>query len=65
MCFLSIEKISDITLNENFNKEASAKDTLMNWANQTLDCYPGLEIKDFSHSWKNGKALLGILHRFM
>jgi hypothetical protein len=61
---LSSEKISDITFHSQ-GKEATAKDALMLWVNKHLDVYPNIKVKDFSHSWKDGKALLGILNRHM
>ncbi len=35
----------------------------MLWVHKHLEGYPGIFVKDFSHSWRDGKALLAIMHR--
>lgn len=50
-----------------------AKDALINWANKHLEQAVAmngehsstLNVQDFSHSWRDGKAFLGILNRYM
>jgi len=39
----------------------------MLWVNKNLDGYPCGKtlVKDFSHSWRDGKAFLNILHRYL
>ncbi|CAF0847703.1 unnamed protein product [Brachionus calyciflorus] len=58
-------QISEIVFTETTNHETTAKNTLMLWVNKNLQSYPNLYIKDFSHSWKNGRALLALLHQFI
>lgn len=53
-------KISDIV-----GKDVIAKDALINWANKHLENMNGINVNDFSHSWRDGKAFLGILQRHM
>jgi hypothetical protein len=36
---------------------------LLIWARQQCQNYPGIYIEDFTHSWRNGRAFLAILHR--
>lgn len=41
----------------------SARDALLVWSRRVVAGYPGICIKDFSHSWRDGLAFLAILHR--
>jgi hypothetical protein len=36
---------------------------LLVWAREHCQDYPGVYINDFTHSWRNGRAFLVILHR--
>ncbi|KAJ8305394.1 hypothetical protein KUTeg_015939 [Tegillarca granosa] len=44
-------------------EDITAKDALLLWSRRTVEGYPGVKIKDFSSSWRDGKAFLAILHR--
>ena len=57
-----LTKISDIN-NRGSDKEHSAKEALMLWVQRNLEGYPGIVVKDFTHSWRDGKAFIAILHR--
>ncbi|CAF4657430.1 unnamed protein product, partial [Rotaria sp. Silwood1] len=39
------------------------RNMLLVWARQQCQGYPGIYIEDFTHSWRNGRAFLAILHR--
>ncbi|CAF4468439.1 unnamed protein product [Rotaria socialis] len=39
------------------------RNKLLIWARQQCQGYPGIYIDDFTRSWRNGRAFLGILHR--
>ncbi|CAH0551958.1 unnamed protein product [Brassicogethes aeneus] len=54
-------KISDIIVGQESN--VSAKDYLLRWAKQTTHKYPGVTVKDFSKSWRDGLAFSAILNR--
>jgi hypothetical protein len=44
-------------------KSMTAKDALMTWVNRNLHTsLSGINIRDFAHSWKDGRAFLGLLH---
>ena len=59
---LNNKKISDITI-KSHGKDLTAKEALMLWVHKHLEGYPGIFVKDFSHSWRDGKAFLAIMHR--
>ncbi|CAH0551950.1 unnamed protein product [Brassicogethes aeneus] len=54
-------QISDIIVGQESN--VSAKDYLLRWAKQTTHKYPGVTVKDFSKSWRDGLAFSAILNR--
>ncbi|XP_041359578.1 microtubule-actin cross-linking factor 1, isoforms 1/2/3/5-like isoform X9 [Gigantopelta aegis] len=41
----------------------TARDALLLWSRRTVEGFPGVHIKDFSSSWRDGKAFLAIAHR--
>jgi hypothetical protein len=59
-------QISDITF-QTHGREVKAKEGLMLWVNKNLlqDGSSPKPIKDFSHSWRDGKAFLSILNRHL
>jgi hypothetical protein len=44
-------------------EDITAKEALLLWSRRTVEGYPGVKIRDFSSSWRDGKAFLSILHR--
>lgn len=54
-------QISDIIVGQEPN--VSAKDYLLRWAKRTTHKYPGVNIVDFSKSWRDGLAFSSIIHR--
>ena len=36
---------------------------LLDWAREQCQGYPGIYLEDLTHSWRNGRAFLVILHR--
>ena len=58
LCF----QISDVIV-QGQTDATSAKEALLLWSRRTVEGYPGVHIKDFTHSWRDGKAFLSILHR--
>ncbi|CAG5131558.1 unnamed protein product, partial [Candidula unifasciata] len=44
-------------------EDITAKEALLLWSRRTTDGYPGVKIRDFSSSWRDGRAFLSILHR--
>ena len=58
--FLCVQ-ISDVVVPG--QEDISARDALLLWSRRTTEGYPGVKIKDFSSSWRDGKAFLSIIHR--
>lgn len=57
-CVLQIEDISV----EGW-EDVSAKQALLIWAQRNVEGYDGIEVKNFTSSWRDGKAFNVILHR--
>ncbi|XP_049817745.1 dystonin isoform X11 [Aethina tumida] len=55
-------QISDIIVGQT-EPNVSAKDYLLRWAKQTTHKYPGVSVKDFSKSWRDGLAFSAIINR--
>jgi hypothetical protein len=60
--FVCFEKLSDLTTRGQTN-DITAKEALKLWVDKHLEDYNGIDVNDFAHSWKDGKAFLAILHR--
>ncbi|XP_074641306.1 uncharacterized protein LOC141899052 [Tubulanus polymorphus] len=43
--------------------DLSARDALLLWSRRTVEGYPDLKIRDFTDSWRDGRAFLSIIHR--
>jgi hypothetical protein len=41
----------------------NAQQVLLNWCQANLEGYDSIKVKDFSSSWRDGRALLAILNR--
>lgn len=54
-------QISDIVIGQEPN--VSAKDYLLRWAKRTTHKYPGVNVQDFTKSWRDGLAFSSIIHR--
>ncbi|VDP04301.1 unnamed protein product [Soboliphyme baturini] len=42
----------------------SARDSLLHWAQRVTSGYPGVNVKNFTTSWRDGLAFNAILHRY-
>ncbi|KAH8867326.1 Dystonin [Schistosoma japonicum] len=42
----------------------AAKQTLLSWCRAVTANYPGVYIKDFTDSWKDGRGFLALIHRY-
>lgn len=42
----------------------NAQRSLLNWCQTNLSGYPSIKVKDFSASWRDGRAFLALLSRF-
>ena len=45
------------------SEEMSARSALLLWGKNVTDGYPGVKVKDFSESWRDGKAFCSLIHR--
>lgn len=45
------------------DENVSAREALLRWARKTTDKYPGVQINDFTTSWRDGLAFSAVLHR--
>ncbi|KAK7085714.1 hypothetical protein SK128_023201, partial [Halocaridina rubra] len=53
--------ISDIMVGQADN--LTAKEALLRWARLTTHKYPGVDVKNFTTSWRDGLAFVAIIHR--
>ncbi|VDL93908.1 unnamed protein product, partial [Schistocephalus solidus] len=44
--------------------DETSERNLLAWCRAVTDGYPGVEIKNFANSWRDGRAFLAILHRY-
>lgn len=40
-------------------------DSLLKWLMSQVNSYPGVNVKNFTSSWKNGKALYALMHSLL
>ena len=59
---LSAVQVGDIVVTGQTN-DSTVKDALLLWCQRMVEGYPGITIKDFTRSWRDGHAFLAILHR--
>ena len=57
---LFLFQISDIVVGQ---EDLTAKEALLRWAQKTTHKYPGVEVRDFTQSWRDGLAFNAIIHR--
>ncbi|KAG8228675.1 hypothetical protein J437_LFUL008913 [Ladona fulva] len=54
-------KISDIVVGQEPN--VSAREALIRWAKRSTAKYPGVAVRDFTSSWRDGLAFNALIHR--
>ncbi|XP_071449100.1 microtubule-actin cross-linking factor 1, isoforms 1/2/3/4/5 isoform X30 [Hetaerina americana] len=54
-------QISDIVVGQEPN--VSAREALMRWAKRSTAKYPGVAVRDFTSSWRDGLAFNALIHR--
>lgn len=54
-------QISDIMAGQTEN--LTAKEALLRWARKTTHKYPGVDVKNFTTSWRDGLSFVAIIHR--
>ncbi|KAA0191403.1 hypothetical protein HAZT_HAZT007388 [Hyalella azteca] len=59
--FVAVVQISDIMVGQKEN--VTAKEALLRWARRTTHKYPGVNINNFTTSWRDGLAMVAIIHR--
>ncbi|KAF7257219.1 hypothetical protein EG68_05797, partial [Paragonimus skrjabini miyazakii] len=52
------------TLNTDISVDEAARQSLLAWCRSVTAGYPGVFVRDFSDSWRDGRAFLAILHRY-
>lgn len=45
------------------DESVSAREALLRWAKRSTEKYPGVQITDFTSSWRDGMAFSAVLHR--
>ncbi|VDK41939.1 unnamed protein product, partial [Anisakis simplex] len=55
-------KVSDVL--SSVDGGVSAKDALLQWAQDVTRGYPGVNVRNFTSSWRDGLAFNAILHRY-
>lgn len=60
---------SNRTLNVNGSRvtnelDETAQRNLLAWCRSVTEGYYGVEVRDFTETWRDGRAFLAILHRY-